>query len=479
MKTEIVNQSSSYINGKWSAPDEKIILKNPANLRSNIKEIYFASKENAKNSIISADIAFNTWKSTSINYRIKILKEFMASIEKNKKSLSQLITLENGKTIKESSGEVDAAILEGNYQIEFLMHNLYERIENNQLYYEPLGVALLITPWNFPLSTVIRKMIPALTCGNTIILKPSEFSSLTSIFLFELIDNISFPNGVANLVLGEGSIIGPSLIKSPALKIVSFTGSTDTGDSIQKNIGSSEIRYQAEMGGSNALVIWEDAEIEKAVEATVDSGMACAGQWCTGISKLVIHENIYEKVIRSLVKAVKNIKVGDGSLGLSDMGPLNNLYQLNKMKNYVERAVQQGAEILIGGSAIESEKNSGYFFAPTLLSNVNENMKIASEEIFGPIINIFKTNNIESAISFSNIGKYGLSFSIYTTDNKTAETFIKNIDASLCHVNLPTPYRDVALPFSGWKQSGKGIPESGRFSRDAFTKTKVVYSGET
>ena len=161
------------------------------------------------------------------------------------------------------------------------------------------------------------------------------------------------------------------------------------------------------------------------------------------------------------------------------MGPLNNLYQLNKMKNYVERAVQQGAEILIGGSAIESEKNSGYFFAPTLLSNVNENMKIASEEIFCPIINIFKTNNIESAISFSNIGKYGLSFSIYTTDNKTAETFIKNIDASLCHVNLPTPYRDVALPFSGWKQAGKGIPESGRFSRDAFTKTKVVYSGET
>ena len=206
MKNEIVNQSCSYINGQWSASDEKITLKNPANLSSNIKEIYFASQQNAKKSILSADVAFANWKSTSIDYRIGLLKELMSSLEKNKKSFSHLITLENGKTIKESMGEVDAAILEGNYQIKFLMHNLSESFENNKLYYEPLGVALLITPWNFPLSTVIRKMIPALICGNTIVLKPSEFSSLTSIFLFELIDNISLPNGVANLVLGEGNV---------------------------------------------------------------------------------------------------------------------------------------------------------------------------------------------------------------------------------------------------------------------------------
>ena len=476
MKTEIVYQSSSYINGQWSASDEKITLKNPANLSSNIKEIYFASPQNAKKSILSADVAFANWKSTSIDYRIGLLKELMSSLEKNKKSFSHLITLENGKTIKESMGEVDAAILEGNYQIEFLMHNLYESIENNKLYYEPLGVVLLITPWNFPLSTVIRKMIPALICGNTIVLKPSEFSSLTSIFLFELIDNISLPNGVANLVLGEGSVVGPSLMESSALKIVSFTGSTDTGESIQNEIGSNDIRYQAEMGGSNALVIWDDAEIEKAVEATVASGMACAGQWCTGISKLVIHENIYDNVMRSLVKAVKNINVGDGSFVTTDMGPLNNLPQFNKMKNYIERAVEQGAEVIIGGESIKSDNKDGYFFSPTLLGNVNDKMEIASEEIFGPIINIFKTKDIESAISFSNLGKYGLSFSIYTADNKIAETFIKEIDASLCHVNLPTPYRDVAMPFSGWKQSGKGIPESGRFARDAFTKPKVVYS---
>ena len=263
------------------------------------------------------------------------------------------------------------------------------------------------------------------------------------------------------------------------VKIISFTGSTDTGKLIHKHIGSSDVRYQAEMGGANALVIWEDADIEKAVEATITSGMACAGQWCTGISKLVVHNNIYDSAIDSLVKAVNNLNVGDGSIPSVDMGPLNNVSQFKKMKDYIDRAIQQGAEILSGGTEIESVKNKGYFFSPTLLGDVNENMEIASEEIFGPIINIYKTKSIESAIRFSNLGKYGLSFSIFTADKEIAKTFIENIDASLCHVNLPTPYREVSMPFTGWKQSGKGIPESGRFARDVFTKPKVVYSNKS
>ena len=476
MKTEIVKQASSYIDGSWITSNEKISLKNPADLNSHIKDIYFASAQDAKKSIISANSIFDTWKATSIDKRIKLLKEFIDLIEKNKNSLSKLITLENGKTLSEAEGEVDAAILEGNYQIKFLSQSLVESDGNNELIYAPLGVALLITPWNFPLSTVIRKMVPALVCGNSIVLKPSEFSSLTSIFLFEILDNISLPNGVVNLVLGEGNVIGPSLMDLSIIKIISFTGSTDTGEIIQKHLGSSDVRYQAEMGGSNALVIWEDADIDNAVNAAITSGMACAGQWCTGISKLVVHGNIYNRVINLLTKAVKNITVGDGSIPSTDMGPLNNSQQLMKMKNYVERALKQGAEVITGGTAIESDKNKGYFFSPTLIGNVNENMEIASEEIFGPIINIYKTNDIESAITFSNLGKYGLSFSIFTEDKRTAKRFIRNIDASLCHINMPTPYREVSMPFTGWKQSGRGVPESGRFARDVFTKPKVIYS---
>ena len=479
MNIEIVKRSSSYIDGSWVLSNEKIFLKNPAAPKKNIKEICFASPQNAKDSIVSAKSAFSLWSATPVDKRIKSLKILMGAIEENIKILSRLITLENGKTIKESEGEVVAAIQEGNYQIDFLSRGLYENIDNKKLLYVPLGVALLITPWNFPLSTVIRKMIPALACGNCVILKPSEFSSLTSIFLFELIDSIKFPNGVANLVLGEGSVIGPSLLDLSVLKIISFTGSTDTGEFIQKSIASSDVRYQAEMGGSNALVIWKDADIEKAVDAVIASGMACAGQWCTGISKLVIHEEIYDDTINLLVKAVKNIKVGDGNLESTDMGPLNNSHQLSKMKNYIARAVNQGAKILIGGKPIKIDKDDGYFFSPTLLEGVNEKMKVATEEIFGPIINIYKTDNINSAIKFSNHGKYGLSFSIYTADDKVADTFIENIDASLCHINLPSPYREVDMPFTGWKKSGSGIPESGRFARDVFTKPKVVYSNKS
>lgn len=479
MNTQIVTQASSYINGLWVTSGNKNSLRNPANLNSHIKDIHFASLQDAKNSIISANKAFAKWKTISIDKRIRFLSDFMVSIKENKNSLANLITLENGKTLKEAKGEVDAAILEGNYQIDFLSKNLSENIDTNHLYYSPLGVALLITPWNFPLSTVIRKMVPALVCGNSVVLKPSEFSSLTAIFLFEILDQISIPKGVANLVLGEGDIVGPVLMELSIVKIISFTGSTDTGELIHKHIGSSDVRYQAEMGGANALVIWEDADIEKAVEATITSGMACAGQWCTGISKLVVHNNIYDSVIDSLVKAVNNLNVGDGSIPSVDMGPLNNVSQFKKMKDYIDRAIQQGAKILSGGTEIESVKNKGYFFSPTLLGDVNENMEIASEEIFGPIINIYKTKSIESAIRFSNLGKYGLSFSIFTADKEIAKTFIENIDASLCHVNLPTPYREVSMPFTGWKQSGTGIPESGRFARDVFTKPKVVYSNKS
>ena len=479
MNTELVKKSSSYINGSWVLSNKKISTKNPADPKKYIKEIYFASPQDAKDSIVSASNAFKHWRIESIDKRITLLKDLMRSLEKNRKSLAQLITLENGKTIKESEAEVGASIIEGNYQIDFLSRGLSEDSKNNKLLYEPLGVALLITPWNFPLSTVVRKMIPALACGNSVILKPSEYSSLTSIFLFELIESIKFPNGVANLILGEGSVIGPSLMDLSTLKIISFTGSTDTGELLQKNIGSSGVRYQAEMGGANALVIWEDAEIEEAVDAAIASGMACAGQWCTGISKLVIHEKIYDHVIDRLVKCIKKIKVGDGYLASTSMGPLNNSEQFSKIQNYIMRAVKQGAEILIGGNPIKINEDAGYFFSPTLLGNINERMEIASEEIFGPIINIFKTSDIESAVKFSNLGKYGLSFSIYTKNEKIAETFIENIDASLCHINLPTPYREASMPFTGWKKSGIGIPESGRFARDVFTKPKVVYMNKS
>lgn len=471
----VVKNFSSYINGAWVQSEEIHSIYNPANLKEHIQDICLATSSDAKNAVLAARNASEIWSNTETLKRISKLHRIMNDLENQRNEVAEIITLENGKTILEAKGEVDAAISEGNYQLEYLKNNLIEFEGSNKLLYRPLGVALLITPWNFPLSTVIRKMIPALACGNTIVLKPSEYSSLTSLFIFEILDNNELPKGSVNLVLGPGNTLSDALINTDEVDIVSFTGSTATGESIQKKISHSNVRYQAEMGGANALVVWDDANIEMAVSATIASGYACAGQWCTGISKLIIHESVYKNCIDILKKSVENIQVGNGLDQKTAMGPLCNKPQLNKMIDFVNRAADQGAEILTGGSQLFDKSKNGYFFQPTLLSNMSLDMEVSSEEIFGPIINVFKTNDINQAIKYANLGKYGLSFSVYTSSESTADHFISNVNASICHVNMPTPYREVSMPFTGWKLSGKGIPESGRFARDAFTKPKVVY----
>ena len=471
----VVKNFSSYINGAWVQSEEIHSIYNPANLKEHIQDICLATSSDAKNAVLAARNTSEIWSNTETLKRISKLHQIMSDLENQRNEVAEIITLENGKTILEAKGEVDAAISEGNYQLEYLKNNLIEFEGSNKLLYRPLGVALLITPWNFPLSTVIRKMIPALACGNTIVLKPSEYSSLTSLFIFEILDNNELPKGSVNLVLGPGNTLSDALINTDEVDIVSFTGSTATGESIQKKISHSNVRYQAEMGGANALVVWDDANIEMAVSATIASGYACAGQWCTGISKLIIHESVYKNCIDILKKSVENIQVGNGLDQKTAMGPLCNKPQLNKMIDFVNRAADQGAEILTGGSQLFDKSKNGYFFQPTLLSNMSLDMEVSSEEIFGPIINVFKTNDINQAIKYANLGKYGLSFSVYTSSESTADHFISNVNASICHVNMPTPYREVSMPFTGWKLSGKGIPESGRFARDAFTKPKVVY----
>ena len=471
----VVKNFSSYINGAWVQSEEIHSIYNPANLKEHIQDICLATSSDAKNAVLAARNASEIWSNTETLKRISKLHQIMNDLENQRNEVAKIITLENGKTILEAKGEVDAAISEGNYQLEYLKNNLIEFEGSNKLLYRPLGVALLITPWNFPLSTVIRKMIPALACGNTIVLKPSEYSSLTSLFIFEILDNNELPKGSVNLVLGPGNTLCDALINTDEVDIVSFTGSTATGESIQKKISHSNVRYQAEMGGANALVVWDDANIEMAVSATIASGYAGAGLWCTGLSKLIIHESVYKNCIDILKKSVENIQVGNGLDQKTAMGPLCNKPQLNKMIDFVNRATDQGAEILTGGSQLFDKSKNGYFFQPTLLSNMSLDMEVSSEEIFGPIINVFKTNDINQAIKYANLGKYGLSFSVYTSSESTADHFISNVNASICHVNMPTPYREVSMPFTGWKLSGKGIPESGRFARDAFTKPIVVY----
>jgi acyl-CoA reductase-like NAD-dependent aldehyde dehydrogenase len=316
----------NYINGNWlldnSLKTKEII--NPAKLTEVVGSIQWADKKVVKFVLESANKAKKVWKKISLENRIILANTLLDKIVEHKSKFAQIITLENGKTIKESLSEVNASVDESRFQIDYLKNHLIEKTDKIEVRYEPIGVVLTITPWNFPLATIMRKMIPAIVCGNSVIVKPSEYAPLTSVFLFELIDEMEFPIGVINLVNGIGSEIVTELLQSDCIKAISFTGSDFTGKKIAKLIGGDDIRFQAEMGGSNAVVVLNDANLKIAVPDIISNGFACGGQWCTGTSRVIAEKGIYNKLIEKLKQSADRINTGNGTKENVDMGPLSN-----------------------------------------------------------------------------------------------------------------------------------------------------------
>lgn len=464
-----------YIGNAWTSPDNPEIVNkfNPANLSEKICEVEYADPGIAGLAVEKAESALDFWKIMPPGKRAELLRKYITEIRVNENELAEIITRENGKTLKESFNEIDAGLDEAHYQIDFLLNSLIEKTGKFETRYEPLGVVLLITPWNFPVATVLRKMIPALMTGNTVVLKPSELSCMTSVTLFKLFEKFPFPTGVVNLVLGGGDV-GSALTNISKIKAVSVTGSTQTGAIIKKQISKFDTRLQAEMGGKNCVVVLPDADIEKAASDIVSNSFACAGQWCTGTSKVIAHKEIIDELLEHIVSSTKEIKLGNGMNEITKMGPLVSEIQLMKVKSAVQKS--QSAKLVVGGKQPQDEKLlNGYFFEPTIFADVDPDSFLSQEEIFGPVLSVIKSNEIDDMLKTANNSKYGLSFSVYTYDDELAEKFIDKVDAGLCHINLPTAYRDPALPLLGWKNSGYGLPESGRYTLDFFTRTKAVY----
>lgn len=471
------NICKSYINGIWVSPKSSSPIKrfNPADLNEEVSEILFADVKLADYAVEKANDAVSYWRNTSIVKRIELVEEFLELFIRNRNKLAGIITKENGKTLSESYSEIDSALREANYQIEFLRNSIIEITGNSKIFYEPVGVALLITPWNFPVATILRKLLPALLTGNTIIVKPSELTPLSSVALFKLFEEIGFYDGVINLVLGDGTV-GSVLSKHPLVKAISLTGSSITGNAILKQTAGRNVRIQAEMGGKNTVVVLKDADLDRAAKDIVNSSYACCGQWCTGTSKVIVENEVYNELMQKLIEHTSKIVIGDGFDENVTMGPLISQTQLDKTLNAVAQANNEKAELIMGGRKPTGNKlHHGYFFEPTIYSNVNPEMFIAQEEIFGPLLSVLKAENFDDALKLANNSKYGLAFSIYTKNTELAEEFIKDVKAGVCHINLPTSYRDPALPLLGWENSGYGLPESGRFARDFFTRTKVIY----
>jgi aldehyde dehydrogenase (NAD+) len=340
----------------------------------------------------------------------------------------------------------------------------------------PLGVVVIISPWNYPVNVMCRKALPAIISGNTVVFKPATFTPWSGIFMAELFDKSGIPGGVFNCVTGKGGALGERLVSHPDVKAVSFTGSTEVGRKINTAAAKNFTRTQLELGGKNALIVDSDADLAKAAEAAIAAGYGCSGQWCTSTSRILLHRNVKEKFTDILLDKVRKIRVGNSIDPESDMGPVAGETQYNNTMKYIEVAKSEGAELLFGGDFRDDKKYSlGYFIPPTLFAEVTESMTIFREEIFGPVIGITEYSDFNEAIKLMNASCYGLSSSIFTNNLSRAMEYAKRAETGLVHVNIHTGYKEPCLPFGGWKESGNGNPENGDEGIEFFTEKKAIY----
>jgi aldehyde dehydrogenase (NAD+) len=339
-----------------------------------------------------------------------------------------------------------------------------------------VGVCGLITPWNFPLAIPTWKLFPALLCGNTVVLKPAEDTPHTAVKLFEILEEAGVPPGVANLVHGAGEEAGAALVRHRDVRLISFTGSTAVGREIAALCGRDLKRVSLEMGGKNAQIVMEDADLGLALDGALWGAFGTTGQRCTATSRLILHREIKKEFTERLVERAEKIKIGDGLDETVEMGPLINEAARQKVHRYVQVGKEEGARLLIGGAIYEEGKwIHGYFYRPTIFDQVSPGMRIAQEEIFGPVLSVIEVASFEEAIEALNNSSYGLSSSIYTRDVNRAFRALREIEAGITYVNGPTIGAEVHLPFGGVKETGNGHREAGTTVYDIFSEWKSVY----
>jgi aldehyde dehydrogenase (NAD+) len=474
----------NYIDGEWiaSKSGHTFTQVNPADTGKVLGYFQDSSAEDAKDAISAAVKAFPEWKSTTVFARRDILYRVMTYMEKDKEALATIITKEVGKTISAARKEVDAAVNALKHFIGAVHQLSGETIPSHDpatfayTLKEPLGAVGVITPFNFPLGIGIFKIAPALIAGNTVVYKPTNETAQVAVKLVERFEQAGIPKGVLNMVTGEGSVVGHEMAVNPALEAISFTGSTDVGLSLGKTVRNRGGKMQAEMGGKNATVILEDADFENAVKGAIISGMYNNGQSCTGTSLVIVPKNIAGTIKDMLVKEAKEISVADGFSEGADNGAIANERQLNKYLHYIKVAKEEGAIIEFGGERLMDQgRDKGYFVAPTVLSHVSTDMRVAQEEIFGPVIGIIEVDSYDEAVDIANNTDFGLSSSIYTKDLNKAHDFVARIETGVTHVNIPSNLFENQLPFGGKKKSSIGPREQGSRALDFWLETKAVY----
>ncbi|MBI5361273.1 MAG: aldehyde dehydrogenase family protein [Planctomycetes bacterium] len=473
----------NYINGKWISASTGRFFNdiNPAT-QEIVGEFPSSGPDDVDEAASAAKKAFASWRKMPAPKRGEILYKAGKLLIERKEELAKTITLEMGKVLTEARGDVQEAIdtafyCAGEGRRLFGITTPSELANKSAMTVRaPIGVCAVITPWNFPVAIPSWKIFPAILSGNTVVFKSASDTPLCAAEFVKILEESGVPAGVVNLVHGSGSETGNPLIEHKDVNLISFTGSTEVGRNIAASCGKSLKRVSLELGGKNAQIVMDDADMPLAVKAAVWGAFATSGQRCTATSRLILHKDIKKGFLRKFFESVFGLKIGTGLEKGVDMGPLVNEARRKSVAGYVQAGLDEGAELLCGGkSYTKGNCKNGFFFEPTVFDGVTPEMRIAREEIFGPVVSILTVNSLDEAIATANNTSYGLSSSIFTTNINKAFSAIENIDCGIIYVNSSTIGAENHLPFGGYKNSGNGHREAGTAVFDIYTEIKTVY----
>jgi len=473
----------NYIGGEWVTHShlQSIAVTNPAN-GEQLATIPRSTVSEVNEAVAVAKQAQKSWALVPAPKRADYLYAIGQKMKEKKEYLATVLTKEMGKVIEEARGEVQEGI-DMAYYMAGEGRRLFGETTPSELANKfamsvrsPIGVVGLITPWNFPVAIATWKSFPAIVSGNTFIWKPSNETPMMAYEMGKIFEEIGLPNGVANIVFGSGPTVGTALIEHPNVKVISFTGSTTTGSKVAELGGKHLKKISLEMGGKNAVIVMDDADLQLATEGILWSAFGTAGQRCTACSRVIVHKDVREELEKRLLDEMQKLTIGNGLDEHVKIGPVINKAALEKINHYVQIGKQEGATLLAGGRILnETPYDKGFYYEPTLFTNVKPDMIIAQEEIFGPVVSIIEVASLEEAIEVNNGVKFGLSSSIFSQNVNTIFRAQRDLDTGIVYVNAGTTGAEIHLPFGGTKGTGNGHRDSGVAALDVYTEWKSIY----
>ncbi|MDT0633207.1 aldehyde dehydrogenase family protein [Rubrivirga litoralis] len=473
----------NYIGGQWvdAQSGETFESRNPARTSDLVGHFPLSGGADVEAAVAAAKAAFETWRLVPAPKRGEILKRVGDLLTERKNEIAFEMTREMGKPHFETKGDVQEAIDTAYYAMtmgrQLFGHTVPSEMNNkfNMTVRRPIGVCGLITAWNFPVAVPTWKMFPAILSGNTVVFKPSEDAPHSGMLLVKVMEDAGVPPGVVNLVQGAGAT-GQAIVEHDDVAAISFTGSSETGAALAQQAAADHKRVSLEMGGKNPAIVMEDADLDLAMEGLIWGAYGTTGQRCTATSRLIVHEDVHDELVERVIAKAKELRLGYGNDAGVDVGPLINQKALDKVAGYMDVAREDGASIALGGAAATGDGlDDGFFFQPTLFTNVTRDMRVAREEIFGPVLSVIKVSSFDEAIDVANDVKYGLSSAVYTRDIARAFQALRDIDAGITYINGPTIGAEAHMSFGGVKATGNGHREGGWEVYDFYTETKTCY----